>query len=528
MEKCSVSAGQWVVPGKPCVTPTPRPPTITTCDSKVCDILTSSVFQECNQVVPVAPYKASCVSEVCEGKNETCPILEAYAGQCASAGICSTGGTKLMASVITNVQDKKFTKRVVLRYNTKFKADNGTAMEGCFCADGTTEYKAAHPECVSTCDVCEGPDGKPRQPGETWTTNCKKCLCDNDSLSTQCTPVQCPTESTPSCSETGQQVVNKTVDCCNQQTCECNTNLCPKPPSCAAGFKMNVTTGVCCQEYECVPKGVCVHDNKEYKPGDKIPSTSPAPTEEPPLEAPETTTAPVTSSSNPAPSNNSCKDCYCTAEVDTATSLNIIKCTPVVCNTVCSEGFTYEKISGKCCGHCVQKQCVIEINNATVTIEANETYVSPDNKCVKYKCEKTNDKYVTEKVTKTCPPFNPLDCKPGTETTDADGCCKSCTLRSVCEVRSEPKVIEVNGCKSDQPVNMTSCFGHCGSSSIYSESANSMMRKCECCQETATTQAQVALKCADGTSVQHNYSLATACACTSSECVSTSKRRRRR
>uniref|UniRef100_A0A3B4AGM8 CTCK domain-containing protein n=2 Tax=Periophthalmus magnuspinnatus TaxID=409849 RepID=A0A3B4AGM8_9GOBI len=95
-------------------------------------------------------------------------------------------------------------------------------------------------------------------------------------------------------------------------------------------------------------------------------------------------------------------------------------------------------------------------------------------------------------------------------------------------VLSEAKVIEVNDCKSDQPVNMTYCFGQCGSSSKYSASANSMLQKCECCQVTSTTQRQVALKCSDGSRVDHTYTLATGCACSPSQCPTQTRRRRRR
>uniref|UniRef100_A0A8C6STW1 CTCK domain-containing protein n=1 Tax=Neogobius melanostomus TaxID=47308 RepID=A0A8C6STW1_9GOBI len=91
---------------------------------------------------------------------------------------------------------------------------------------------------------------------------------------------------------------------------------------------------------------------------------------------------------------------------------------------------------------------------------------------------------------------------------------------------SESRVIEVNGCKSKQPVNMTYCTGNCGSTSVYSEKANSMMYKCECCQETEIANAQVELKCADGSSLQHTYSQPTACSCVPSICDEEKRRRR--
>ncbi|KAE8297171.1 Mucin-5B Ovomucin, alpha-subunit Precursor [Larimichthys crocea] len=225
------------------------------------------------------------------------------------------------------------------------------------------------------------------------------------------------------------------------------------------------------------------------------------------------------------------QECYCGPEMDPVTKLNIATCTPVVCETNCSEGYEYQTEPDKCCGQCVQKRCIFTTpDNTTRVIDVNETFVSPDDKCVKYTCENINGDLVTKETKTTCPAYNPLDCEPGTETTDADGCCKSCKVRSVCEVQNKETVIEVNGCKST--VNLTSCAGHCGSSSIYSAEANAMIHQCECCQEDTTSKKQVELTCADGSKVQHSYTVAETCRCNKADCVSGTtprpQRRRRR
>ncbi|KAM8890136.1 intestinal mucin-like protein [Synchiropus picturatus] len=184
-----------------------------------------------------------------------------------------------------------------------------------------------------------------------------------------------------------------------------------------------------------------------------------------------------------------------------------------------------------CCGKCVQKSCVVTApDNSTLFIRVNETYVSPDDPCVKYTCDKIGDTLMTTEIVKSCPPFNPDDCEPGTETTDADGCCKSCKLRSVCEVKTEEIILETDKCRTTVPVTVTSCAGHCGSTSIYSAAANSMMHQCECCQEDATSQRQVEMTCEDGTKIQHTYTVVESCRCTKAECVpgTTARPRRRR
>lgn len=48
----------------------------------------SSVFQPCHSVISPGPFVDSCVSDNCNGGNNTCSSLEAYATQCSNKGIC--------------------------------------------------------------------------------------------------------------------------------------------------------------------------------------------------------------------------------------------------------------------------------------------------------------------------------------------------------------------------------------------------------------------------------------------------------
>lgn len=48
----------------------------------------SSVFAPCHEVIPPGPFVTSCSSDICNGLNNTCSSLEAYATQCSNAGIC--------------------------------------------------------------------------------------------------------------------------------------------------------------------------------------------------------------------------------------------------------------------------------------------------------------------------------------------------------------------------------------------------------------------------------------------------------
>lgn len=58
-----------------------------------------------------------------------------------------------------------------------------------------------------------------KQPGETWKSGCQQCVCDKDTLGVQCEPITCPTQKPITCTEDGEVLVNRTVDCCHRLTC---------------------------------------------------------------------------------------------------------------------------------------------------------------------------------------------------------------------------------------------------------------------------------------------------------------------
>uniref|UniRef100_A0A674PA98 VWFD domain-containing protein n=1 Tax=Takifugu rubripes TaxID=31033 RepID=A0A674PA98_TAKRU len=314
-EDCLDSADKWAETD--CVAPvaptTPKPLFTTTvtnppCIPAICKLLVSSVFEPCHKHVSPDSYLQTCESAKCNSANDTCSSLAAYAVACAEAGVCINWRNE------TNGQCEHLcpSDKVYMacgstveptcneRYNDKFNAgDKSTTStkEGCFCSNGTTLFNPVYKTCVPHCD-CVGPDGSPKQPGETWTDGCSQCECDSSSMMSQCQPVQCPTVPTPTCSEPGQQLVNKTDGCCTNQSCA------------TAG-------GAVTQE--------------PFSPGP-------------------------------------CQECYCTHDTDPVTKLNIIKCSAIVCNTSCSEGYEYESEADSCCGTCVQKSCIFTTPDNTTHV----------------------------------------------------------------------------------------------------------------------------------------------------------------
>ncbi|XP_036837674.1 intestinal mucin-like protein [Oncorhynchus mykiss] len=528
-QRCSVAASQWLIPNQDCPTPPTAPPSTTTatpstsptpCKTVICEIMNSKVFEECHKAVSPDAFIQACRSDVCNNAISSCSSLEAYASECANKGICidwrkSTDGecehtcpdTKVYMPCGPAVEPTCNTK-----YNEKY-LNNQTQMtnktkEGCFCPSKTILFSTYSDTCVVSCG-CTGPDGNPKMPGDTWESGCQQCTCDMDSMIVQCQPITCPTPATPICNETGYRLVNNAEGCCQKYTCECDALLCPKVMmDCQPGWEAIISTSIssCCPEYTCVPKGVCVYNNVEYQPGAEIPK-------------------------------GTCENCTCSSIMDPSTKLNNIMCTNISCDTTCSQGFQYQAIPDQCCGKCVQTSCVVTMPDKTKhTIQVNDTWSPPGDKCVKYTCEKPGGQYLPVEVKTVCPAFSPENCVPGTEKTDANGCCKTCTERSnVCEMKYTTTSIVISGCATAEPVEINSCSGNCGTSSMYSAEANTMMHYCSCCQEATTSQKEVELMCPDGSKVKHSYIHVESCGCHVTDCdagtttaTGTTRQRRRR
>uniref|UniRef100_A0A8C7HRG8 Uncharacterized protein n=1 Tax=Oncorhynchus kisutch TaxID=8019 RepID=A0A8C7HRG8_ONCKI len=283
------------------------------------------------------------------------------------------------------------------------------------------------------------------KPGDTWESGCQQCTCDMDSMIVQCQPTTCPTPATPICNETGYRL---------------NCSLC------------TLTL--------LYSKSVIVDDNfclcLSLQPGAEVPE-------------------------------GTCENCICSSTMDPSTKLNNIVCTNISCDTTCSQGFQYQAIPGQCCGKCVQTSCVVTMPDKTKhTIQVNETWSPPGDKCVKYTCEKTGGQYIPGEVKTVCPAFSPENCVPV----------------SFCPISppswGQSTLIVISGCATAEPVEINSCSGNCGTSSMYSAEANTMMHYCSCCQEATTSQKEVELMCPDGSKVKHSYIHVESCGCHVTDC----------
>uniref|UniRef100_A0A6Q2YDU6 Mucin 2, oligomeric mucus/gel-forming n=2 Tax=Esox lucius TaxID=8010 RepID=A0A6Q2YDU6_ESOLU len=438
---CPDTAHRWQIPDanktycKP-GPPPPPPPTTPPCQpdrTKICDIIMSQVFKSCHDVIPPGPFFEACKYDVCHMTNKTigCSSLEAYAQTCVEHSVCidwrgSTNGLcgykcpkpkvyKACGPAIQPTCNSRYNEKYIqpcegVPSEKNFVCDE--VREGCFCPEGTILFNTYSGTCVKNCG-CTGPDGTNKQPGETWRSNCLECECSADTMSVHCRPVVCPTQQVVTCKEVGEVLVKETVDCCQQNKCVCDVSGCPEPPLCPLGTELNTSKGSCCLTYTCVPKPVCVFNNKEYQPGD--------------------------------------------------------------------------------------------------------VWSSPSNSCVQYNCTNIKDKFIPVDSKIQCPDFRPEDCIPGTETTDANGCCVSCTP-SNCAVKKNTTYLQVNNCRSVIPVELAACGGACGTSSMYSAVKMGLMHSCSCCQELSTSVRQVDMVCSNGKKTSQSYTYINKCGCSVTEC----------
>ncbi|KAA0724596.1 Mucin-5B [Triplophysa tibetana] len=176
-----------------------------------------------------------------------------------------------------------------------------------------------------------------------------------------------------------------------------------------------------------------------------------------------------------------CNRCECGMDIDPKTKLHIVSCSRLNCTPCAEEGDVYK------------------------------------DKCESVSCRKINGSFVTEKTITSCPAFDPDECVPGTEAFDTDGCCKICQPKNCVGVKNTTHV-HVKDCISIEPIEVTSCSGHCDSLSMYSGEANKMMHSCSCCRELKTSIKKLMFRCPDNSEISYDYVFIESCICKPTEC----------
>nr|XP_060159796.1 mucin-5B [Globicephala melas] len=498
----SSEEGCWAPTGLPPTTspplPAPSTPTSTPCPPEpLCELMLSPVFAGCHGLIPPGPFFSTCVSDSCrpdrpDSPEALCQSLEAYSALCRAWGVCpdwrnATSGLCDLTCPPTKVykpcgpvQPKSCDSR------SQSPASRGLA-EGCFCPDGHILFNSHTDVCVPECP-CVGPDGFPKFPGERWVSNCQSCVCDEDSVSVQCAPVQCEAQGQPQeCGRAGFVAQTRPLadnPCCMETLCVCNRSTCPQsPPKCRPGEELACTQAEdsCCPTFSCRPQ-LCTYNGTVYGVGATFPAVIP------------------------------CHTCTCLS-VDTHDPT--VLCEEDACDTTCPQGFQYSRVAGQCCGECVQTAC---LTSDGWLVQPNETWVNSlvDN-CTLYHCQAENGPPMLTPTPVACPDVS--SCR---GILRKIGCCYSCEEVDSCQVRASMTVLRHQGCATQAAVSVPFCEGFCPGAARYSMGARATQCPCICCKKTRAHQEVVTMQCPNGTAFQHTYTHVDECSCGPS-CVSSAQ-----
>ncbi|XP_059704190.1 mucin-5AC-like [Haemorhous mexicanus] len=505
ISSCPQMAHHWIVDNNKSCHGIPIPPAITTPPPKpqcqtppLCKLILSEVFAECHTVIPPEPFFKGCVFDGCRIDDESmqCSSLEIYATECAARGVCidwrgMTNNT-CPFSCPSSMVYKPCGPINPVTCDQSYQRPGYGVTEGCFCPEGMTLLHAESNICVSEC-FCREPNGMSRQPGEKWTKDCRECVCDKNTLEVKCTKHKCSLTQQVFCEEPGYMPVEIPIPedpCCTRTECYCNTSLCSDiTPQCLEGQEIItiMPPGNCCPVFEC--RQGCVVNETYYAPGAAIPS-------------------------------GPCEECTCSASSPSRPHHLAVTCQPVICDTYCPLGYKYTVEPGQCCGTCKAAACVVTLgDNITHVLHEGEHWNPPGDNCTVYTCEKHADQFIQVIKEASCPAFNHDECDPDDIRLSDDGCCLVCRrVPKLCMKYNMTTVISYNGCVSPAPVEITYCEGSCDAYSRYSQTTNTMVHKCSCCQEMETSKREVTLMCSDGTSLDHSYTYVEKCSCVDAEC----------
>ncbi|XP_069480106.1 mucin-5B-like isoform X9 [Ambystoma mexicanum] len=296
-----------------------------------------------------------------------------------------------------------------------------------------------------------------------------------------------PLESTPASTHSSTALPESTTS--TSDSTSTGPSGCSIPPcqivslNCAIGFKpqLSIPSDEYCPVATCVPKGVCVSGDKEYQPGEVMPSPDPCFTR-------TCTFDPTTQTSNFTTSHVDCSD------------------------THCEQGFVRVQDSQQCCGKCQQTACIVNLPNGTIYITAGQNYTDPNDACTTYKCSIEGPSFVTTIYQPKCPDMDPILCVDGTIQTYANGCCQTCVKS--CAVLTEKRTLIIGNCTSVSEESLHYCGGNCMSSSRLGADMN-MVSQCSCCHMMTSETRNATFTC-DGSSepIVKSYQDVTKCQCT--------------
>lgn len=221
------------------------------------------------------------------------------------------------------------------------------------------------------------------------TDGCSKYIC-------ECKPISECEELIKPKLQHGQKIITETSGCCPTYKIVCDKSLCPPKIKCTKEFYELVAVesngDICCDLYICSPpRDRCLIELNGRtivkKPNELWPTDDPCIMEK----------------------------CSYTIGGLLIVTDELEKCD----KTSCTPGYQLEIPNGKCCGTCVQKQCII----GDEIYEPEKIWYSSDN-CTTFKCEIRNEKFLVTSSKETCPDVSACP----DHLRYFKGCCQHCKL----------------------------------------------------------------------------------------------------
>uniref|UniRef100_A0A3Q1ESC7 Mucin 5f n=1 Tax=Acanthochromis polyacanthus TaxID=80966 RepID=A0A3Q1ESC7_9TELE len=198
---CPNMAHQWHTNGTDCGSPPPPPttPAPDTCNTTLCNVIMSRVFEACHKIIAYKPFVTGCEFDICHMHNNRtgCTSLQAYAEACAEAGVCIEWRNATNGLCGMQLRYTLYNQKFIYTANV-FTAMTNMTTEGCYCPNGTILLSSGTNECA----------------GATWTEGCQNCICEEDTLQVFCSPITCSTNSPVACDQEGQFKVYQNESCC--------------------------------------------------------------------------------------------------------------------------------------------------------------------------------------------------------------------------------------------------------------------------------------------------------------------------
>ncbi|XP_062928544.1 von Willebrand factor [Mobula hypostoma] len=467
-----------------------------------CNILLSSVFEPCHNVVEPQPYLRLCQKKACDG-SEVCSSISAYSFRCKLQDICVRWRSESFCPIYCpdsfvyepcGVNCIQHCENIAHANATSCL---GSPNEGCFCPGGKLLLEG---KCVTdnVCTQCTDEQQVHHQYLDTWIPQhdpCQLCMC-LENRQINCTSRPCPSITVPTCAPCESPVLRRVTDeCCPQYECLCDFQSCDLQPipNCEDGSSLSLKNpGECRAIYECV----CKRDTCQSQPI-KCPSHRE-------LRRVATKCCDryecVCSCSNQIVScpvgysvksvindcncttsycepnevcvhndvaylvgrtwEESCKECSCTSTKDVVTGLHEVQCVAKTCNTNCPIGYIYREEEGACCGKCKHAVCEESIlprgdaDPIKIVHRAGDQWVSSKNPCIMNECLEVNGEAVLHEKNRSCSHIDVPKCPLGYELQCDQfiDCCPvcQCVPGSVCLLNGSTiavgESVKVNDC----------------------------------------------------------------------------------